>query len=100
MDGGLCSASHDAQRLTAALARKASKAKRPVCERQRGTGAAQGASPALQINWRRRCLGPRQGLAGGALAQLKDLRLFSNQIGDAGLIALAKAITPDENGKG
>ena len=35
-----------------------------------------------------------------ALDNLKVLELFGNQISDAGLSALAKAITPGPNGKG
>ena len=38
--------------------------------------------------------------ARGALDNLNELRLSGNQISDAGLSALAKAITPGPNGKG
>ena len=39
-------------------------------------------------------------LSSGALAQLNELFLSDNQISDAGLSALAKAITPGPSGKG
>ena len=39
-------------------------------------------------------------LSSGALASLKTLNLYGNQIGDTGLSALAKAITPGPSGKG
>ena len=38
--------------------------------------------------------------ASGALASLEKLSLFQNAIGDEGMSALAKAITPDKDGKG
>ena len=38
--------------------------------------------------------------ASGALASLEKLFLSANGIGDEGMSALAKAITPDKDGKG
>ena len=38
--------------------------------------------------------------AKGALASLESLFLNDNRIGDEGMSALAKAITPDKDGKG